>query len=1467
MRGIRRRAQIALWTRGGRSLIGKMLSAGALRSGNVLTAGAFSVGVLTAGALSTVALTALCTGTATAAVLGHFDNVHNGPGYIEYDPQSPGFQSLYASKQKDGMERRTPSKILFQDYINDEGFVRLERIQHNINSVREWLRGSFIAYCSNATNQGTTVFDCRYRFHKLQDPVRQQWANTLLPQTAFLVMREFERAAELSQGLNLASVQVVNSPAAQKFLEVLFQALELQHALYNEWEDKGFWQRLTKRPPSRGPAARRSTAQNFVIKQHSEHAVEAVNLQHSSPKQVFYGPRDLLQHPDISLLDPIPSGFWRRPEQAISDFDTSNYNHELRTALGDSVFHKIQHIEQATTPMQLRYVSPVAEGKVPQLKARQNEFEFNLKLTIGPPVDDEPAGYSELVANFYRHGSGVRSSFVANNLAAALGFTVAPTYYKREVHLFFDDDNFDASLTSTPEGKKELQTRFLKARRQALQQLSSHVFVDSLKSHQQGPFMWDYKAAFRSQGTVLDGPHQGRHFVRLKSVGLKLLHVKGQKQGFVDWRVGSFHKYTLGKHLKREFRAFLAFYLWLSDRNIKDAHSSLGVVRQGEQGEVKVFYTADEMGDTLGGAFANNKPNYLSYDMVEPVKGGLHFPNWDSAVQYNPAFQSVTWADLKWLARLMVQLTEDQIRRAFLTADYPDVVAELYTQKLLRRRDQLVKALGLEGEPIISHGPKGHQLKISSQTSKVPDNPAEYFVASCRDCFYKGELAQLPEGVQSDENFAVSMYRFPKGIIRDKAESMASHMTKHALTRIIGRYASKITYGVDWMFKKMDGVAGTWLPSRYLVENPFDDPERPFWVVDSFYMYAGLGYTSALTKTRFWPKPDKQKLWQRYLSGSLDVKTYLRAIKFIGNRTFIGKHAFQLFEFVRVKPVGYKQGAHNLADVVKLYNPKKLVAVHMGGLKRAFVEGLDEGDFLVSSRHRVMRGYTRVQSPIWKPMFELDFAPTHLRTDRIVVYKKDPNTVLMHWLDSDRRRMYLEVDFETMLFELPIFAKRTDHAHGRERTYMFDVSDPKQQQLVVKYLDRDVSDGIPNQYKLEDTQIGDHIQGMRASFFGIGSKKMQNRLVRARIKGRDDKVLRNFVLHSKTYRKQPVATREHARLHTTHRDRGVSSYVDLLTGDLMVKVDLFMEKQHAQRKNFAKMRNAFRGMIPSVMLQFDDQHVNYYLGTLSFEGRVLLSSRALAHIFEAEQDASSLCRIYATYTRVVWSSAANTQPALKQQVDRFCDYALKKWPIENASSKGLSWQAKHASQQLEFVNVLTGVHWFSAHFLKAQKKYKKFKALWAEYEAHDHDKKHSQRVRKASVWMAKALTDLFKVEHNPGSRHLALLSMAPGDSIYREAYVKSSHDALPGQQHSLALADSLKGNPALKHEDFWHMVDGYELISATLRPALVALTPFFIEQKLKAFVNTTPVGRDILSTLTPGLRQIFYNNKDDKPKK
>ena len=128
--------------------------------------------------------------------------------------------------------------------------------------------------------------------------------------------------------------------------------------------------------------------------------------------------------------------------------------------------------------------------------------------------------------------------------------------------------------------------------------------------------------------------------------------------------------------------------------------------------------------------------------------------------------------------------------------------------------------------------------------------------------------------------------------------------------------------------------------------------------------------------------------------------------------------------------------------------------------------------------------------------------------------------------------------------------------------------------------------------------------------------------------------------------------------------------------------------------------------------------------------------------------------------------------------------------------------------------------------------------------------------------MAKALTDLFQVEHNPGSRHLALLSMAPGDSLYREAFVKSSHDALPGHRHSLALADPLKGDASLREQEFWHMLDGNELISATLRPALTALAPFFIEQKLKGFVNSTPVGRDLLNTLTPGVRQIFYTHPD-----
>jgi len=54
--------------------------------------------------------------------------------------------------------------------------------------------------------------------------------------------------------------------------------------------------------------------------------------------------------------------------------------------------------------------------------------------------------------------------------------------------------------------------------------------------------------------------------------------------------------------------------------------------------------------------------------------------------------------DARWMARLIAQLSEEQIVQALLVSGFDTTQVKVYTEKLVSRRDQAIRDLGLEGE-------------------------------------------------------------------------------------------------------------------------------------------------------------------------------------------------------------------------------------------------------------------------------------------------------------------------------------------------------------------------------------------------------------------------------------------------------------------------------------------------------------------------------------------------------------------------------------------------------------------------------------------------------------------------------------------------------------------------------------------------------------------------------------------------
>ena len=64
----------------------------------------------------------------------------------------------------------------------------------------------------------------------------------------------------------------------------------------------------------------------------------------------------------------------------------------------------------------------------------------------------------------------------------------------------------------------------------------------------------------------------------------------------------------------------------------------------------------------------------------------------------NRAFREMTVDDARWMARLIAQLTEDQIEQALIASGFDSAEVRLYTEKLICRRDRMIVDLELDDE-------------------------------------------------------------------------------------------------------------------------------------------------------------------------------------------------------------------------------------------------------------------------------------------------------------------------------------------------------------------------------------------------------------------------------------------------------------------------------------------------------------------------------------------------------------------------------------------------------------------------------------------------------------------------------------------------------------------------------------------------------------------------------------------------
>jgi hypothetical protein len=396
---------------------------------------------------------------------------------------------------------------------------------------------------------------------------------------------------------------------------------------------------------------------------------------------------------DLSLCDPAPSSFWTRPPDVPNQDLYAGFGRDRRVSLTDPI---------------CRYEGPKT--------SRGTRAGF----------DVECAGTRYQV----KFGEVNSEPFTAR-IFHALGYHVDPTDYTPQIKVRYDrrllrEFNMRQPLTmrikplGIPLGAIRLQPRhdpfkfivsavFKDGRRVSGIELKKLLFIQSdldEPENEPGNFREDAEAA-------LDYLIMGEANIQPKDTPAENLG---------SWEFGG-----LGHERRRELRGAALLAAWLGWCDTRWDNTRLRTLHADGQAQLQFFFT--DLGAGMGGATGwfrrrGEDPNQFTWTFTRPaiVRGPGRMTSPFKVTDYRTlvptaAFREMTLDDARWMARLVGQLTESQLRAALIASGYNAAEVKLYQEKLVSRRDRMIRDLNLTGEiPLLRPAEVDRQFSFNPST-------------------------------------------------------------------------------------------------------------------------------------------------------------------------------------------------------------------------------------------------------------------------------------------------------------------------------------------------------------------------------------------------------------------------------------------------------------------------------------------------------------------------------------------------------------------------------------------------------------------------------------------------------------------------------------------------------------------------------------------------------------------------------
>ena len=378
---------------------------------------------------------------------------------------------------------------------------------------------------------------------------------------------------------------------------------------------------------------------------------------------------------DLSRIDPAPSTFWRRPA-SVSGVDLYlGFGREKLPALEDKLWTYDGPKTGYGSNPGFEVKSGDLEAKVKFAETASEPFTTRVFAALGYHV--EPTDRVEHLKIKYDRRL-IREFHLRKEIrmrCMILGFV--PVYTIRFQRRF---DPFDCIAWAVLNDGSRWTGAELKAR----------LFHRPKLKHPE-----DQPENFRSE------VEQQLHYLVATAANVQIKDQSAKSIG--PWDFGG-----LGHEHRRELRGAGLLAAWLGWFDSRFENTRLKV-RQVDGQDSLVHYFTD-LGGGLGrgtGIFSprGELPNAFDWTFTRATTntdGGHPFRiTGFKPIDNTPAFEQMTVDDARWMARLIAQLTEEQIVQGLVASGFDTTQVKLYTEKLVSRRDQMIRDLGLEHEIVL----------------------------------------------------------------------------------------------------------------------------------------------------------------------------------------------------------------------------------------------------------------------------------------------------------------------------------------------------------------------------------------------------------------------------------------------------------------------------------------------------------------------------------------------------------------------------------------------------------------------------------------------------------------------------------------------------------------------------------------------------------------------------------------------